>query len=108
MDGKVISSVVVPDVLEDIQALFEEAEETYEPKTYNLATELWLYFEGETVRVGLDLNYDLCVIDGYFYDYGPGYDDDGSLNRLPDLLRLLGYSRWPDQVQDRYGDHIWS
>lgn len=108
MDGKVISSVVVPDVLEDIQALFEEAEETYEPKTYNLATELWLYFEGKTVRVGLDLNYDLCVIDGYFYDYGPGYDDDGSLNRLPDLLRLLGFSRWPDQVQDRYGDHIWS
>lgn len=108
MDGKVISSVVDPGVLADIQALFEDAEETYEPKTYNLATELWLYFEGKTVRAALDLNYDLCVIDGYFYDYGPGYDDDGSLNRLPDLLRLLGYDRWPDQVQDRYGDYIWS
>ena len=107
LDGEVIGSVVEQGALEEIRVLFENAEETYEPKTYSLGPELVLWFEGRTVRVQLELNSDLCVIDGIFYDYGPGFDDNGSLDRLPELLRMLGCTEWPDQVKDRYGEYIW-
>lgn len=107
LDGKVLLATVVPERLAGLESLFENAEETYEPKTYSLGPELVLWYREETVRVQLELNNDLCVIDGVFYDYGPGYDDDGSYNALPEMLACLGIDSWPQPVVDKYGDYIW-
>ena len=109
LDGKVILATVVPESLARLEVFFANAEETYEPKTYNPGPELVLSFaEGESLRIVLDLNYDLFILDGVFYDYGPGYTDEGSYNALPELLACFSITEWPQPVLDRYGDYIWS
>lgn len=109
LDGKVIIATVVPESLARLEIFFEVAEETYEPKTYNLGPELVLWFREreEPVHIVLDLNNDLCIIDGTFYDYGPGYTDDGSYNALQEMLACFSITEWPQPVKDKYGDYIW-
>ena len=107
LDGKVILATVVPESLARLETFFENAEETYEPKTYSLGPELVLWFREETLRIQLELNNDLCLIGGVFYDYGPGYTDEGSYNALPELLACFGIQSWPQPVVDKYGDYIW-
>lgn len=107
LDGKVVIATVVPESLARLKIFFEEAEETYEPKTYNTGPELVLWFREETVRIVLDLNNDLCIIDGTFYDYGPGYTNDGSYNALPEMLACFSITEWPQPVRDKYGEYIW-
>lgn len=107
LDGKVLLATVVPESLARLEIFFENAEETYEPKTYSLGPELVLWFREETVRVQLELNSDLCVVGGVFYDYGPGYTDDGSYNALKEMLACFGITEWPQPVLDKYGDYIW-
>ena len=109
LDGKVIIATVVPESLARLEIFFEVAEETYEPKTYNLGPELVLWFREreEPVRIVLDLNNDLCIIDGTFYDYGPGYTEEGSYNALPEMLACFSITEWPQPVLDKYGDYIW-
>ena len=69
----------------------------FEPKTYDLYCYLVLTgADGSTVTLGMDAMHDLFVIDGAFFDYGPGYDDNGSLNATDELLNLLGLQEWPE------------
>lgn len=108
LEGQVILATSVPESLGRLEIFFREAEETYEPKTYNPGPELVLSFaEGESVTAVLDLNYDLLILDGAFYDYGPGYTDEGSYNALPELLACFSITEWPQPVLDKYGDYIW-
>ena len=107
LDGKVVIATLVPESLARLKIFFENAEQTYEPKTYNPGPELVLSCEGRSIRIVLDLNYDLCIIDGIFYDYGPGYTDEGSYNALPEMLACFSISEWPQPVKDKYADYIW-
>lgn len=107
LDGQILLATVVPESLARLEIFFETAEETYEPKTYSLGPELVLWSREETVRIQLELNNDLCVIDGVFYDYGPGYTDEGSYNALREMLACFGLTQWPQPVTDRYGEYIW-
>ena len=56
---------------------------------------------GETI-VQLMLDFDWVIIDGQFYDFGPGYTEEGSRNALSDLFTLLGIENWPQEVIDAY------
>ena len=68
----------------------------FEPKTYDVYCNLVLTgTDGSIVTLGLDAMHDLFVIDGAFFDYGPGYDDNGNLNATQELLTLLGLQEWP-------------
>jgi len=108
LEGQVILATTVPESLARLEIFFREAEETYEPKTYNPGPELVLSFaEGESITAVLDLNYDLLILDGAFYDYGPGYTEEGSYNALPELLACFSITEWPQPVLDKYGDYIW-
>ena len=109
LEGQMILATAVPESLARLEIFFREAEETYEPKTYNPGPELVLSFsEGVSISAVLDLNYDLLILDGVFYDYGPGYTDEGSYNALPELLACFSLKTWPQPVLDRYSDYIWS
>ena len=69
----------------------------FEPKTYDVYCNLFLTgADGSTVTLGMDAMHDLFVIDGAFFDYGPGYDDDGSVDATQELLSLLGLEEWPE------------
>ena len=108
LEGQVILATTVPESLARLEVFFREAEETYEPKTYNPGPELVLSFsEGESVTAVLDLNYDLMILGGAFYDYGPGYTEEGSYNALPEMLACFSITEWPQPVLDKYGDYIW-
>jgi hypothetical protein len=52
--------------------------------------------DGVGIGLGMDAENDYFVIDGAFFDYGPGYDDNGNLNATQELLSLLGLEEWPD------------
>lgn len=49
--------------------------------------------DGQTVKLELDLENDGFLLNGIYYDYGPG--TDGTM----ELLRLLGFEQWPSQRQ---------
>ena len=85
-------------MLAQLQSLLANAQGLgYEPKTYDLYCYLILTgADGNTVTLGMDAMHDLFVIDGAFFDYGPGYDDDGSINATQELLSLLGLEEWPE------------
>lgn len=85
-------------MLAQLQSLLANAQGLgYEPKTYDLYCYLVLTgADGNTVTLGMDAMHDLFEIDGAFFDYGPGYDDDGSVDATQELLSLLGLEEWPD------------
>ena len=98
--GETLLTLTDTDALE---ALFAGAELTYEPKTYNTGPILRLHAkDGSELIIQLMLDFDWVIIDGQFYDFGPGYTDDGSRNALPDLFALLGIHNWPQEVMDAY------
>ena len=102
LDGEVLLTVADTDALE---ALLSGAELTYEPKTYLSGPVLRMHGkDGSEMMVTLSLDTDWIVIDGLYYDFGPGYVEDGSRNALPDLFALLGIDNWPREVMDAYPD----
>ena len=102
LNGEILLTVTDTDALE---AMFSQAEETYEPKTWSPGPILrFTGKDGTEVVVTLSLDTDWVCIDGIYYDFGPGYDDDGSLNALSYLWQLLGIDNWPKEVLDAYSD----
>ena len=104
LEGQTLLTFSDADTLNALQALLSHAEAYgYEPKTYDLGPILNLTgTDGSTVSVELGLSDDMIRIDGFFYDYGPGYTYDGAYNGFPDLWAVLGITRWPDAVYQRY------
>ena len=90
-DGKVLLTVEDTEALE---ALFSQAEETYEPKTWSPGPVLCFHGkDGTEVQATLSMDNDWFCIDGIYYDYGPGYDADGSYDASEELYALLGIER---------------
>lgn len=85
-------------MLAQLQSLLANAQGLgFEPKTYDLYCYLVLTgADGSSITLGMDAMHDLFVIDGAFFDYGPGYDDNGSLDATDELLNLLGLQEWPE------------
>ncbi len=82
------------DNVDALEALFSRAEETYEPKTWSPGPVLCFHGkDGTEVIITLSLDNDWCCIDGIYYDYGPGYDADGSYDASEELYDLLGIER---------------
>lgn len=108
LDDQELLTITDSNVLSAIRELFSNAEALgYEPKTYNLGPELILTGEnGMEVTTGLDLYSDLCLIGENFYDYGPGYTNEGSFNALTKLFELLGISDWPEAVYQKYASWL--
>ncbi len=80
----------------------------YEPKTYGFGPELeFVMADGNTYTVSLTIEYDLLYFDGAFYDFGPGYTEDGSINATPDLMRLLFGDTIPQEILDIYPEYLW-
>lgn len=104
LDGRELLTITDSNALSAIHALFANAEALgYEPKTYSLGPELVLTGEnGTEVTAELSLDDDLCRIDEIFFDYGPGYTNEGGINALPTLFELLGISDWPEAVYEKY------
>ncbi len=101
-DGKVLLTVEDTEALE---ALFSRANETYEPKTWNPGPILRFTGKDSTeVIVELGLDTDWVRIDGIYYDFGPGFDEDGAYDALAYLFSLLGIEDWPQEVKDAYPD----
>lgn len=99
-EEEVLLTITDTDTLE---ALLAGAELTYEPKTFNVGPILRLHAkDGSETTVQLMLDFDWVIIDGQFYDFGPGYTEEGSRNALPDLFSLLGIESWPQEVIDAY------
>ena len=79
----------------------------YEPKTHFLGPELVLISDyGTSYTIQLDLDSDLVLYNGYFYDYGPGTNSNGGINNLPVLLGMLGLEDWPEEVKQTYPDYF--
>ena len=96
LEQEILLTVKDPDAVE---ALFAQAEETYEPKTWISGPILRLTGkDGTEVVIELSAEDDWCCIDGVYYDYGPGFDQDA----LGDLQTLLGIDYWPRQRQQEY------
>lgn len=101
-DGEILLTVEDTQALE---ALFSRANETYEPKTWNPGPILrFTGKDGTEVIVELGLDTDWVRIDGIYYDFGPGYDEDGAYDALAYLFSLLGIEDWPQEVKDAYPD----
>lgn len=100
--GETMLTVTDPDRLEKIWLLFENAEILgYEPKTHSTGLQLNLILEtqtGESVVIDLDLDNDICRIDGEYIFYG-AYDEPNYVEKLWDYL---GISAWPDAVYQAY------
>lgn len=92
----------------DLWELLNNAEYLgYEPKTYNLGPDIVMTAEnGTTATLSLDLDSDLFLYQGFFYDYGPGTNSNGGVNNLPVLLGMLGYADWPAEVKQAYPDYF--
>ena len=87
--------------MDAVEALFAQAEETYEPKTWSPGPILRLTGkDGTEVIVELGLDTDWVRIDGIYYDFGPGFDEDGAYDALTYLFSLLGIRDWPQEVYD--------
>lgn len=96
-DIVLLESYEEAELLSRMQLLLSSAEALgYTPKTYGVCCYLALSgADGSTVTLGLDGDSDYFVVDGIFYDYGPGYDEDGCLDATADLQALLGLEAWP-------------
>lgn len=94
-DGKILLTITDTDALEN---LFARADETYEPKTWSPGPILRLTGkDGTEVIIELGLDTDWVRIDGIYYDFGPGFDEDGAYDALGELFALLGIEDWPRQ-----------
>lgn len=94
-------TVTNPDHLEKLIWMFENAEYLgYEPKTHSIGTGLDLEFAaGDTnYTVELDLDSDLCRIDGEYVFYGAPDEPD----YIYKLWECLGITCWPDTVYQAY------
>ena len=101
-DGELLLNAGNIDALE---ALFSQAEETYEPKTWNPGPILrFTGKDGTELVIELGLYTDWVRIDGIYYDFGPGFDEDGAYDALAYLFSLLGIEDWPQEVKDAYPD----
>lgn len=97
-DGKVLLTV---EDTQALKALFSRANETYEPKTWSPGPILrFAGNDGTEVIVELGLDTDWVRIDGIYYDFGPGFDEDGAYDALAYLFSLLGIRDWPQEVYD--------
>ncbi len=97
-ERELIAKYEDPQMLEELLRLLQGAEGIgFEPKTYDLGPTLRLHYgEGAWVEIQLNMLGDLMVIDGIFYDYGPGYHADGSIDATERMLELLGLNSWPE------------
>lgn len=90
------------DRLEKIWVLFGDAELLgYEPKTHSIGIGLNLVLKsegGETMRIELDPDKDICRINGEYVFYG-AYDEPDYIEKL---WYYLGIPAWPDQVYEKY------
>ena len=101
-ESKILIATVIPDRLEKIWFLFQEAEYLgYEPKTHstNIGLQLILTGQnGETMTIDLDPDNDICKIGGEFVFYG-AFDEP---NYVEKLWYYLGIDAWPDIVYEKY------
>ena len=101
-EGKILIATVVPDRLEKIWFLFQEAEYLgYEPKTHSVGVGLNLILQsqsGENMTIELDPDSDICRINGEFVFYG-AYDEPDYIEKL---WYYLGIPQWPDSVYEMY------
>lgn len=90
--------------LDPLAAIFDNAEWIgYDPQTYYLGpTVVLTYADGTELVAELDLYDDGCLIDGKYYDYGPGMDGEASVNATPGLLAAFGLTDWPQVVKAAY------
>lgn len=101
-EGELLLTVQDTDALE---ALLSRAELTYEPKTWLPGPILRMVgTDGTEVVIELGLDTDWIRIDGIYYDFGPGFDEDGAYDALSELFSLLGIEDWPQEVKDAYPD----
>ena len=109
LEGQILMTITDIPTMTVLRDLIIEAEALgYEPKTYSLGLDLVFADEnGNTKTVSLDIENDLCVVDGLFYDYGPGYTDVGSIDGRPMLWEALGLTDWPQELYD-WLDAIWA
>ncbi len=107
LDGQTLCTYTDAQTLQPVLRMMQQAVGLgYEPKTYSLGPELVFTAEDGTEYVlTLTLEYDLFLLDGLFYDFGPGYDDDGSINATPDLLNLLFGATWPEEIRIAYPEY---
>ncbi len=91
-DGDILVTLTEAGKLDALCKFLRDAEALdYEPKTYSTGLDLILTGEdGSQTTLQLVLENDLCILDGAFFDYGPGYGSDGSLDKRDQLLKLLG------------------
>ena len=110
LEGREIVSVTDAAMLRSIHSLFSNAEWLgYEPKTYSLGPMLTLTGPDGTVVTGqICLETDLILVDGLFYDYGPGYNEEGARNAILHMLNLFGLHDWPSWMYEWYADTGWS
>lgn len=102
LEGQVLMTVTDIPTMTVLRDLIIGAEAIgYEPKTYSLGLDLVFADEnGNTRTVSLDIYNDHCVIDGLFYDYGPGYTDIGTVDARPMLWEAFGLTDWPQELYD--------
>ena len=100
--GEEMLTVTDSDRLEDIWHLFENAEILgYEPKTHSTGLQLNLILttqSGESIVIDLDLDNDICRINGEYIFYG-AYDEPSYVEKL---WNYLGINAWPDAVYEAY------
>ena len=91
-EGKTLSTLEEEKLLHEILHLLQNAEDLgFEPKTYSLGYDLiFTEANGNQTTIQLVLEEDLFKLEGTFYDYGPGYDDNGSIDNRRTLFDLLG------------------
>ena len=101
-EGEILISTVVPDRLEKIWFLFQEAEYLgYEPKTHSTGIGLQLILvgqNGEAMTIDLDPDNDICKIGEEFVFYG-AFDEP---NYVEKLWYYLGIDAWPNKVYEKY------
>jgi len=54
------------------------------------------------------LETDLIYVDGLFYDYGPGHNEEGNRNAILFMLQQFGLDDWPGWMYEWYADTGWT
>ncbi len=111
VDNKILNiwSESCEEMMQQVLTMMQQAEGLgYEPKTYSFGPRLeFVMADGSTCTVTLTIESDLLYYEGLFYDFGPGYTDDSSINATPDLMRLLFGDTIPQEILDIYPAYLW-
>ena len=107
LEEKVLGEVKGTGKLESLRDLLANAQKTGEGSSWNYEDFYILLTgaDGSQLRISIAMETDTMLLDGSFYDYGPGrrmneYGEAKFYNGILELARHFGLEDWPEAVRE--------